>query len=92
MLDLKFDQLQLNLDNVAGHEHRIEPIVARAAAIFAERLEARWGNGGGPPASRMLDRLSAQPLSLNLNRMSNEQAAQEIATAWFEAVTQTPKA
>jgi hypothetical protein len=79
------------MDNAAGHEHRIQPIAARAAVIFAARLHERWADDGGHPASGSLDSLSATPLNLNLNDISDEQAAYEIATAWLEALPWKPQ-
>jgi hypothetical protein len=81
MFDLKIERLRLNIGNAAGHEHRVRPIALRAVALLAERLDgikisrARW------------DSVSAQPVDLHLNVMSNEQAASGIATAWANALT-----
>ena len=91
MLDLKINLLHLSIENAAGHEHRIQPIAVRAAAILAERLNERWADGGGVPASISIDNLSAPPLNLNLNAVSDEQAAHEIATAWLEALPPKPQ-
>jgi hypothetical protein len=91
MLELKIDQLNLNIQSAAGHEHRIQPIAARAAVIFAARLNERWPDGGGYPDSGSIDSLSAPPLNLNLNDVSDEQAAHEIATAWLEALPWKPQ-
>jgi hypothetical protein len=91
MLDLKIDCLQLTIENAAGHEHRLQPIAARAAVIFAERLNERWAEGGRALASMSIDSLSAPPLSLSLNDMSNEQAAQAIAIAWLAALPWKPQ-
>ena len=43
MLNLNIDSLALKITNAEGHEHRIRPIAARAAAIFAERVEVYCG-------------------------------------------------
>lgn len=90
MLDLRFEKLRLNIENAAGHEHRVEPIALRAVALLAERLNSfdvrdEWGSG------RTLDTLSASPVDLNLNQMSDEQAAESIARAWTGALTSTPE-
>ena len=80
MFDLKIDRLKLNIDNAAGHEHRIHPIALRAVALLAERLD-------GPVARERWDTIAAEPVDLHLNTMSDEQAAEGIATAWANALT-----
>ncbi len=77
MLDLKIDQLRLNIDNAAGHEHRIRPITERAMSILAER----WSGINGAASDITSERLSLPPIDLHLSRMSDEQAAQAIAGA-----------
>jgi hypothetical protein len=91
MLELKIDQLKLNIENGRCHEHRIQSIAGLAAAIFAERLNELWADGGRAPDSRSIDTLSAPPVSLNLSGMSDEQVANDIATAWLEALALKPK-
>jgi hypothetical protein len=91
MLELKIDHLNLNIQNAAGHEHRLQPITARAAMIFAARLHECWADGGGDLDSGSLDSLSASPLNLNLNDVSDEQAAHEIATVWLAALPWKPQ-
>lgn len=82
MFDLKIDRLRLNIDNAVGHEHRLQPIALRAVALLAARLDGpldvfrdRW------------DSLAAQPVDLQLNVMSDEQAAESIASTWANALT-----
>ena len=84
MFDLKIDRLRLNIDNAAGHEHRIEPIARRAVALLAKRLDKserldvsrdRWNE------------IAAEPVDLQLSVMSDEQAAEGIASAWADALT-----
>ncbi len=84
MFDLKIDRLRLNIDNAAGHEHRIHPIALRAVALLARRLD---GPGGLKVSRDRWDRIAAAPVDLNLNVMSDEQAAEGIATAWANALT-----
>jgi len=86
MLELKIDCLRLNIENVAGHVHRIRPIAARAAAMFAERLHERWSESRWASDAGGIDSVSVPPVSLNLNGMSNEQAAEAIANAWLEGL------
>jgi hypothetical protein len=86
MLELKIDHLNLNMENAAGHEHRVRPVAERAVALLSNRLEARWAVEGWAPRAAELDHLDIQPLSLNLNGVSDEQAAQAIADALFDAL------
>jgi hypothetical protein len=86
MLDLIIKELRLNMDNAAGHEHRLQPIAARAAVVFATRLHERWADGQGYLSSGSLDSLSAAPLNFNLNDMSDEEAAEAIASTWINAL------
>ncbi|HEV8187398.1 MAG TPA: hypothetical protein VGP83_06600 [Pyrinomonadaceae bacterium] len=82
MFDLKIDRLKLNVDNAAGHEHRIQSIALRAVALFAERLD-----GSSKRSRDHWDTIAAEPVDLHLNTMSDEQAAEGIATAWANALT-----
>ncbi len=84
MFDLKIDRLRLNIGNAVGHEHRVQPIALRAVALLAERLD------GAHSVSRdRFDTIAAEPVDLQLNVMSDEQAAEGIATAWANALTRT---
>jgi hypothetical protein len=81
-MELKIERLKLNISNAAGHEHRIRPIALRAVALLAARLDGPSG------LSRdRWDAVAATPIDLHLNVMSNEQAAEGIATAWANALT-----
>ena len=84
MFNLKIDRLRLNISNAAGHEHRIRPIALRAVALLAERLD---GPRGFNVSRERFDTIAARPIDLRLNVMSNEQAAEGIATAWANALT-----
>lgn len=86
MFDLTIGELALQLQAIEGHEHRIRPIAARAAAIFAERLEGFCAEAPGLSVSRNVSSVSASPVGVNLNTMTDEQAAGSIAGAWMEAV------
>ena len=84
MVDLKIERLKLNISNAAGHEHRIRPIALRAVALLAARLD---GPSGLAVSRERWDAVAAEPINLHLNVMSNEQAADGIATAWAKALT-----
>lgn len=86
MIDFKIDLLNLSLEDAAGHEHRVRPIAARAAALFAARLDERWADKEPGAGSQTIDALNAPLVSLNLSEMSDEQAADRIANAWLEVV------
>jgi hypothetical protein len=86
-LDLNIDSLSLRLANAAGHEHRIRPIVARAAAIFAERTEVYCQENGDVYANKSVGSLNATPVDLDLRITTDEHAAQDIARAWLHALT-----
>jgi hypothetical protein len=90
MFDLKIERLRLNLENAAGHEHRLQPIALRAVTLLAQRLDGPLGNGPSAWPGTHLDTLHAEPLDLNLNLMSDEQAADGIATSWANALTARP--
>ena len=86
MLNLNIDSLALKITNAEGHEHRIRPIAARAAAIFAERVEVYCGENVQAQGSRSLSGVSAAPVNVDLHTMTDEHAAQSIARSWLDAV------
>ena len=84
---IQIGSLHLSIQNAAGHEHRVGPIAGRAASIFASRLENYFQKNGAATQPRSIDIASLTPsLQLNLRLMGDEQAAEEVASAWFEAV------
>jgi len=87
MLNLNIDSLALTITNAEGHEHRIRPIVARAAGIVAERAEGYYLENPPTPGSRAWNSLSAAPLTVDLSVMSDEHIAQSIARALLQALT-----
>lgn len=92
MFDLKIERLRLNIENAAGHEHRVQPIALRAVALLAERLDGPNGIGVTGLSRRQWDTLNARPLDLQLDLVSDEQAAEGIAGAWANALTARPEA
>lgn len=84
MIDLKIDQLRLNIEGAAGHEYRVRPIVSRAIALLPDRLERQLGKQ--PPGTNNLDALQVPPLRLDLRAAGDEQAAQALADAIVEAL------
>jgi hypothetical protein len=86
MQDLNIELLAMNMSNAEGHEHRIRPIAARAAAIFAERLDNYCAEAPGMSGPRNLGSLSASPVGVDLSTMTDEQAAGSIARSWLDAL------
>jgi hypothetical protein len=86
-LNLNIDSLSLRFANAAGHEHRIRPIVARAAAILAERTEVYCHEDGDIYRSKSVGSLNAAPVNLDLRTITDEHAAHDIARAWLHALT-----
>jgi len=83
---IEIGSLHLSIQNAHGHEHRIGPIAGRAASIFASRLESYLAKSGATQ-SKSIDAVSlTAPVPMNLHLMGDEHAAQEVASAWFEAV------
>jgi len=91
MFDVKIERLRLNVDNAAGHEHRLEPITLRAVTLLAERLDASPGMRANGLSRNQWDTVNAERVDLQLNTMSDEQAAEGIATAWTNALTARPQ-
>jgi hypothetical protein len=87
MSELKIERLRLNLENATGHEHRLEPIALRAVTLLAERLDRAPITRANALDGKMVDSLNAEALDLNLNFMTDEQAAEGIASAWANALT-----
>ena len=79
MLDIKIESLKIRMENAAGHEHRIRPIAARAAELFAHHLDEYQG-----PHS--VEALYASPVTVNLGVTTDEHAARMIARAWLETL------
>jgi hypothetical protein len=90
VLDLRIERLRLNIENAVGHEHRLQPIALRALVLLAERLDGPNAIGASALSGRQLDTLNAEPFDLHLDLMSDEQAAEGIATAWANALTARP--
>jgi hypothetical protein len=87
MLNLNIDSLALTVTHAEGQEHRIRPIVARAAAIFAERAEGHYGRNSNNLGLRTVSSVDASPVSVDLRAMTDERVAQDIASAWLRALT-----
>jgi hypothetical protein len=86
-MELKIDQLRIEFQSAEGHEHRVRPIAARAAAIFAARLEDFCAGAPRQSGSRNLGTVKASPVDMDLRAMTDEDAAGSIASAWLDAVT-----
>jgi hypothetical protein len=82
MLDIQIDRLSLDVSGAVGHEHRIRPIAARAAAILAERLDEQ----GDALQQAAGARMTGPRANVDLARMTDEDAAQKIAQSWMAAL------
>jgi len=84
-MELNLSLLSLAVESCVGHEHRIQPIVLRAATIFADRFGARYGTRD-TMQQRHVSAVHTPSLNFDLDHMSDEQAAGQIADAWLEAL------
>jgi len=83
MTELTIDLLKLNLENGAGHEHRVGPITERAVGLLTEKLGIYLESSTSRSA---LFKTLNGAADLNLSATSDEQAAQVIADAWLQAL------
>jgi hypothetical protein len=83
--DLRIDCLRLEINTASGCEHRVRPIALRATEVLAARLDRLCADAGRKTALS-LDTVSVPPVNVDWNRMSDEQAANQIADAWLSAV------
>ena len=87
MPDVQIGSLSVAIQNASGHEHRVGPIAGRAASIFSARLDRQLQKNGATTRLNSIAVIGATtPRQFNLRLMSDEQAANQIASAWFEAV------
>jgi hypothetical protein len=84
-MEVRIELLALNIGDASGHEHRIQPIARRAAELLAENLEQQAGSDGGRGAVE-IGNASTTAVFLDLNQTSDQQAAEEIARAWLDAL------
>ena len=85
MPEIQIGSLKVAIQNASGHEHRFVAIAGRAASIFSARLGRQFSQGATSRPRSIATIAPASPLQFDLRRMSDEQAANEIASAWFEA-------
>jgi hypothetical protein len=83
MSDVTIGILQLQVVNASGHEHRMQGIASRAARIFSERLSERFQMSDGVARNLHVEAVTAPALDLDLNRLSDHEAAEQIAIAWL---------
>lgn len=86
-LELKIDRLHVNISVASGHEHRISPIVSRAAAMAAEQIAGQVNTRRrNMPASGRVDTVTANPVGVDIAQTSDDHAAREIAASLVEAL------
>lgn len=81
MSELEINRLNLSIHDATGHEHRVEDITRLALDLTAERLPMRLANAID------LESLAVAPIQLQLGAMSDEEAADHIASVILEALT-----
>ena len=86
MLELKIDLVNLNIANIPGQEYRLRSITSRAMALLAEGLDERAGAVPSILGARRVNEVTVQPVKMNLGLISNEQAANALASALLEAL------
>jgi hypothetical protein len=82
MIELNIDRLRLSIEDAGGQQHRLQPIVRSAVASLGNRLRERGASG----LEASVGSLSVPRLALNLDAMTNEQAADAIANACLEVL------
>jgi hypothetical protein len=87
VLDLTIDRLNLEYSGARGQEHRARPVVARALALIAERVEMRAAVEGSAPKVGAIPTLSATTVQFDFGEMSDEQASRAIAEAVLQALS-----
>lgn len=78
-LDFQIDRLRLDLSGVGQHSHRVPSIAERAASLFAERLDAGWSGASSPQTPGQVE--------VNLQNMSDDEAAKAIAEGWLRSIS-----
>jgi len=86
MLMVDIESVALTITNAEGHEHRVRPIVERAAALLAERAESYYVESPVNLNSRTWNRLSAAPVTVDLQSTNDEHIAHDVALAWVQAL------
>ncbi len=86
MIDLTIERMNLGFDVASGQEHRARPIAQRAVEILARRLDERWLIQERLPRVVSVDALEVPEVQLDLPRLTDEQAAETIASALADAL------
>ncbi len=86
MSELAIERLNLQIANAAGHEHRVQSIAEQAALLIGEEMVSLGRGIPGSSQSTMVDALTPQPVSLDLNRMDNESCAKALADSVMNAI------
>jgi hypothetical protein len=79
MLELTIESLRLSLIDVGWQERRLGPIVTRAMELLSERLGQHGWTDRRPGRA-------ANPARLDVQSMSDEQAADHLAGVMLEAI------
>ena len=86
MIDLKIEQLRINIAAAPGQEHRLHSIVSCALDRFASRVvdgDARWPQIG---TDTRLENIRVPSVNVDLSAANDQQAANAIAQACIDAL------
>jgi hypothetical protein len=83
---LEIDAVRLELEQLDGNLHRIDPIVRRAIELLAVRLDEQWPDAGVLRQPSGVGPLCIAPGGVDLRSMSDDEVADEIATSLLREV------
>jgi hypothetical protein len=86
MLELKIDLLRLNVQGRAGQEPRLEGIAERVAGLLADRLAESSAGLPRRPAGTEIENLEAPGVPIDLDGISDEDAAERLAEALADVI------
>jgi hypothetical protein len=85
MPEWEIDRLSLEVWNAHGHEHRVQGIAARAAALIGERLVTDGRTRPGVWSAR-IPAVALQPVAVDLSGSGDEACALLVAEAVTAAI------
>jgi hypothetical protein len=85
MVDVFIDTLSLRIVGGPRHQHRVEPIVRQAASLLTARLRD-LASSTEPARSVRVGVLTAPRQQLDLAATTDAEAAEQIASAWLDAI------
>ena len=85
MTDLNIERIHLQISNAAGQEHRIQGITAMAMAMIGEEL-VQLGRGATAQEPKQIESLTAEPVSVDLQRSDDATCARAMAISVMQAI------